>query len=129
MAVNVTIYAHKFVFASTTWDASAGGAIQVEIEKRATAIKEHLSDLFPKYVEMVDGEMNVQVTLRDLSVEVHVGDEGTGTAYVKNKNGEQAIGLGTLIVESVRRNQGRASPGTIAIGFTHESSDGGDPED
>lgn len=127
----ITIYAHKIILGGTTYDKSSGGPFQFTIEKAGQAIKERLELLFPIYVEVVDGELNLTLSMKDIGKSFTLGQElASCSAYAKNKSGEVGpINLGTLIVTGVNREQGRAAPGQLVLQLTAETAAGADPNE
>lgn len=127
----ITIYAHKMILGGTTYDKTSGGPFQWTVEKSGQPVQERLELLYPIYVEVVDGTLDLTLTMKDIGKSFQLGQELTNCqAYAKNKSGEVGpISLGTLIVTGVTREQGRAAPGQLVVKFTAETSAGADPNE
>jgi len=126
----ISIYANKFVAGGVTYDKASGGPFRWTITKSCQVIREHLDNPFPVFVQMVDGAADVMVEMKDVGQAFAIGDElANCTVYSSNKDGEEGIAMGTLIVSGVQRGQDSPSPGSMTVEFTVETTDGADPDE
>jgi len=126
VAVTTTIYVKSIGWNSLTWDTSTGGPLAVRIMHPARAIADRTGDsLYPTFVAMVDGELRVSASLRQLKWTIALGTKSDMILTVEGKGGATStITLPGLVYEGVSMSQDRATVGGAEHTWVHESADG-----
>lgn len=128
MAWTTTVYVDTITWNSNTWTAiTAGGPIRVDVSHAGQDIQDRTgSDEYSTFVQIVNKMLGATIFLRDtaLSKSQALGTKSAMVLTLRGKGGTTTITLAGMIIVSVGPSQGRAEPGTVAMGFVHESSDG-----
>ena len=127
MAWTTTVYVSTITWNTNTWTAlTAGGPIRVDISHAGQDIQDRTgADEYSTFVQVVNKILGATVFLRSLAQSGQtLGTKSNMVCTLNGKGGNVVLTLTGMIIVSCGPSQGRAEPGTVAMGFVHESSDG-----
>lgn len=128
MSFVTTVYASTVTWNSNTWTAlTSGGPIRVDISHAGQDIQDRTgADVYATFVQVVNQIASATVFLRELAVAKSqaLGTKSNIVVTCSGKGGTVTLTLAGMVIVSVGPSQGRAEPGTLALGFVHESTDG-----
>lgn len=127
MAWVTTVYVNTITWNSNTWTSiSAGGPIRVDISHAGQDIQDRTGgDEYSTFVQVVNKILGATIFLRALNTAGQtLGTKSNMVCTLTGKGGTVTLTLTGMVIVSCGPSQGRAEPGTVAMGFVHESSDG-----
>lgn len=128
MAITRTIYLQSWAWGGVTYDKSAGGSLRLDIEHNATPLKDRTgTDFYPTSLLLVDGDVNVTVTARDVVVIGKLamgGTIGNGVATLSTGSGTATITVANILLHGTSVQQGRGEFATGQMVYAMQSSDG-----
>lgn len=127
MAVARSFVVKTVTFGATTWDASAGGPLNVGYNLSSAPIASRTGDDFlPRRVSLQDGNVIATVVLGQGKTTTALGTTGSlvFSLYYKEGSETTTITLANMMLYDVRGSQNRATPSDSTLTFIHVSSDG-----
>ena len=126
MAVTVTIYPKIITWNSLTWDNTNGGPLAIRYMHTGRAITDRTGDSeYPTFTAIVDKELRITVSLRELKEVLVRGTKSDMVATVETKGGATStITFAGMVLEAGTGSQDRAVPGGTELTFVHENVSG-----